>query len=138
MNDCYRHHYKPERLHTSRFLLSNQRNMLFFLNSRLKYIRTQGCSKCALSAINLFYISVRYLQQFQIGLYMYMGPASRNIKFLIIIFVEHRKSLTNFVLHCIFIIYTTSKINMHVGILINVKQLIISNKNTVSSVRNFY
>lgn len=138
MDDCYRHHYKPERLHDSRFLLSNQRNMLFFLNSRLKYIRTQGCSKCALSAINFVLYQCSLFTTISNWLYMYMGPASRNIKFLIIIFVEHRKSLTNFVLRCIFIIYTTSKINMHVGILINVKQLIISNKNTVSSIRNFY
>lgn len=42
-----------------------------------------------------------------------MGPASRNIKFLIIIFVEHRKSLTNFVLHCIFIYYLHNIKNKH-------------------------
>lgn len=109
---------------TSYFSFSSvklEKHAFFFLNSRLKYIRTYGVLNAHYPQLTLFYISVRYLQQFQIGLYMYMGPASRNIKFLIIIFVEHRKSLTNFVLHCIFIIYTTSKINMHVSILINVK-----------------
>lgn len=52
---------------------------------------------------------------------MYMGFVSCNIKFFIIIFVEYCKFFKNFVLYCIFIIYIILKINMYVGILINVK-----------------